>query len=222
MFYIHGVAGRVFSGSLEQMKALAPLSPAARAQRASSREAAPHEAADGALSAGSAGGGPAGHRAALAAYASTEQGALARQTRSRVADVMSPRVLTLPVAMPVLDAWRALAEHGHGQAPVVDAQGALVGLFVRADLMRADLLENAVADASAWRALLAQPVHALMRTPVPATSPENDLRRVAGALLASGLPGLPVANDQGRVIGFVSRSDILRAVTADPPLDLWG
>jgi CBS domain-containing protein len=217
MFYIHGVAGRVFSGSLEQMKALAPLSPAARAQRANAREAA-----DGEPSVASAGGGHAGHRAALAAYASTEQAAVARQPRTRVADVMSPRVVTLTVAMPVIDAWRVLAEHGHGQAPVVDAQGALVGLFVRADLMRADLLEDVVADASAWRALLAQPVHALMRTPVPATSPENDLRRVAGALLASGLPGLPVANEQGRVIGFVSRSDILRAVTADPPLDLWG
>jgi hypothetical protein len=32
---------------------------------------------------------------------------------------------------------------------------------------------------------------------------------------------LPVADDEGRVTGFVSRSDILRAVVADPPLDLW-
>jgi CBS domain-containing protein len=41
-------------------------------------------------------------------------------------------------------------------------------------------------------------------------------------LLESGLPGLPVVDEQGRVIGFISRSDILRAVVTEPPLDLWG
>jgi CBS-domain-containing membrane protein len=40
-------------------------------------------------------------------------------------------------------------------------------------------------------------------------------------LLDTGLPGLPVVDDAGQVIGFVSRSDVLRAVVADPPLDLW-
>jgi len=50
---------------------------------------------------------------------------------------------------------------------------------------------------------------------------ETDIRRVARVLLDIGLPGLPVVNDAGQVIGFVSRSDILRAVVADPPLDLW-
>ena len=58
--------------------------------------------------------------------------------------------------------------------------------------------------------------------PVPATSAETDLRRVATVLLDTGLPGLPVVDERGAVAGFVSRSDILRAVTADPPLDLWG
>jgi CBS domain-containing protein len=35
------------------------------------------------------------------------------------------------------------------------------------------------------------------------------------------LPGLPVVDEQDAVIGFVSRTDILHAVVADPPLDLW-
>ena len=48
-----------------------------------------------------------------------------------------------------------------------------------------------------------------------------NIRRVARVLLDTGLPGLPVVDEQGMVTGFVSRSDILRAVVADPPLDLW-
>jgi CBS domain-containing protein len=40
-------------------------------------------------------------------------------------------------------------------------------------------------------------------------------------LLDTGLPGLPVVDDDGGLRGFVSRSDILKAVVHDPPLDLW-
>jgi CBS domain-containing protein len=72
-----------------------------------------------------------------------------------------------------------------------------------------------------WRALLVQPVVDVMWTPVPSVSPDTDIRRVARVLLDTGLPGLPVVDEEGKVTGFVSRSDILRAVVADPPLDLW-
>ena len=43
---------------------------------------------------------------------------------------------------------------------------------------------------------------------------------VAGVLLDTGLPGLPVTEEAGVLIGFISRTDILRAVAADPPLDV--
>jgi CBS domain-containing protein len=72
-----------------------------------------------------------------------------------------------------------------------------------------------------WQALLAQSVVDVMWTPVPSVATDTDIRRVARVLLDTGLPGLPVVDDGGKVVGFVSRSDILRAVVADPPLDLW-
>jgi CBS domain-containing protein len=36
-----------------------------------------------------------------------------------------------------------------------------------------------------------------------------------------GVDGAPITNDSGRLIGFISRGDILRAVVTDPPLSLW-
>jgi len=66
-----------------------------------------------------------------------------------------------------------------------------------------------------------QSVVDLMWSPVPSVSASTDIRRLARVLLDTGLPGLPVVDDAGLVIGFASRSDILRAVVADPPLDLW-
>jgi CBS domain-containing protein len=40
-------------------------------------------------------------------------------------------------------------------------------------------------------------------------------------MLDRGVAGVPIANDTGLLIGFVSRSDVLRAVITDPPLSLW-
>ncbi|HMZ87367.1 MAG TPA: CBS domain-containing protein, partial [Giesbergeria sp.] len=66
-----------------------------------------------------------------------------------------------------------------------------------------------------------RPVSAVMVTPVPTVAPDTDVRRLASVLLDTGLPGLPVTDEAGIPVGFVSRTDILRAVAADPPLDLW-
>ena len=68
---------------------------------------------------------------------------------------------------------------------------------------------------------MAQPVSDVMWSPVASVALGTDIRRVARVLLDTGLPGLPVVDAEGLVIGFVSRSDILQAVVADPPLDLW-
>jgi CBS-domain-containing membrane protein len=134
---------------------------------------------------------------------------------------MSTRAITLPEDATVAQAWDLLAAQQLGQAPVVDASGVLVGMLSRAELMRPDRLPGSGAHALVWQALLRQSVADLMWTPVPSVAPETDIRRLARVLLDTGLPGLPVVDEQGRVTAFVSRTDVLRAVVADPPLDLW-
>ena len=225
MFQVYSMAGRVFSGSLAQWRQVAPggadqrrgtcaahCTGRPRSVRTRSGDRWPDAAIRHRC----------GPQRRAGRLCSRRAGWQARRPLRCVADVMSRHVQTVPLGASVLQAWQALARKGFGQAPVVDAQGRLVGLFLRADLMRADLLERAAADAAAWHALLAEPVRTLMWTPVPATLAETDLRRVATVLLDTGLPGLPVVDERSAVAGFVSRSDILRAVTADPPLGLWG
>jgi CBS domain-containing protein len=212
MFHLYGLQGRVFSGTLEQWRATAPVRPASRVRPLS-----------GAVDEGAAGAAPhpsAAARAALGAYASG-QGASERSPLTRVAQVMRQPAHCLGSDATVREAWQTLLREGIGQAPVVAADGTLVGLVGRAELLPPAPLAQALADPAAWQALLAQPVRAVMWSPVPAALPDTDLRRVAEVLLASGLPGLPVSSAEGRVLGFVSRSDLLRAIVADPPLDLW-
>ena len=158
---------------------------------------------------------------AVSAYAQTEQGPpQARQPLTRVSDVMTRGALSVQPDARVNDAWQTLAEHKVAQAPVVDVLGRVIGLLVRADMAPLDLLPEPGAVKQAID-LARRPVADVMVSPVPTVSADTELRRVAAVLLNTGLPGLPVTDEAGVLSGFISRTDILRAVAADPPLDLW-
>jgi CBS domain-containing protein len=222
MFSVYGKAGRVFRGSMEELRQVGPVSRTARSHVVAPvgldpRDQNPLHYPDPAAKPGT---DPV-HRTALAAYEQTLKPGLPRQPLTRVDAVMSSPVTTVLDTANVEKAWQVLSKNHLGQAPVVTENGTLVGLISRADLMAPERMPNPDSHALVWRALLMQLVVDVMWTPVPSVSPDTDIRRVARVLLDTGLPGLPVVDDEGKVTGFVSRSDILRAVVADPPLDLW-
>lgn len=216
MFSIYGVAGRVFNGSVEQLRR-------ARSVAAAERIGALRDADIDILHAmpppgqpgeqASAPGPGAGARGPLDAYAQAGTDPSPRHRLYRVNELMSQPAQAVHASAVASLAWQQLGERRLGQAPVLDEDGRLVGL-----LLRAELAPGPAADMGQhWQ----QPVQALMRTPVPAVAPDTEVRRVAQVLLDEHLPGLPVVDDNGFLLGFISRSDILRAVAKDPPLDLW-
>ncbi len=222
MFSVYGKAGRVFRGSMEELRQVGPIARTSRPHAVAgvgqgAQDHHPQQFADLVPPVPS----DMAHKTALAAYEQTRKPGLPRQPLTRVDAVMSSPVITIAASSTVEQAWQLLAQNHVGQAPVVDASAVLIGLMTRADLMRPERMPGPDSHAQVWSALLTQSVADLMWTPVPSVSIDTDIRRVARVLLDTGLPGLAVADEEGRVTGFVSRSDILRAVVADPPLDLW-
>lgn len=207
MFQVHGVAGRVFSTKAETLRRIEQVSaPTAAAAIETDEVALSRRTDDGSHQ----GAEPGPHRPELQAYAQVQGSAdtdTPRHRRPRVGEWMSPQVHRLRTGQSLGEARAVLAAHHIAQAPVVDDDGRLVGLLLAADL----------ADAPPGA-----PVAAGMRSPVPATSAETDLRQLALALLNTGLPGMPVTGPQGALVGFITRGDVLRAVATEPPLDLWG
>ena len=222
MFSIYGQSGRIFRGAMEDLWRIDSLRAVMRTRRLQ-----PHVDAASVTTANVSGPEPVAPPrswiagAALSAYAQASGQGEERHPLSRVADVMSRKVSTVTPDMTVLQAWQQLGEEGVGQAPVLAATGELVGLLTRAELLNLERLPQPDASPLVWRALLMEPVSAVMLSPVPAVSEDTDLRRVARVLLDTHLPGLPVVADDGQLTGFISRSDILQAVVHDPPLDLW-
>ncbi|MCI5067902.1 CBS domain-containing protein [Acidovorax sp.] len=232
MFFVFGPSGQMYRGGPENLARISAVRSVQRPQAlrtramdaqdgqpvtafaAAPRPPVPHDAAPAAIV-------NLRMHDAVSAYAQTEQGTPAtRQPLTKVSDVMTTGGVSVAPAVRVNDAWQALAEHKVAQAPVVDPLGRVIGLLLRADMAPLDLLPEPGAVKQAID-LARRPVSEVMISPVPTVSPDTELRRVAAVLLETGLPGLPVTDEAGVMAGFISRTDILRAVAADPPLDLW-
>lgn len=221
MFYVFGINGPMFQGQANRLSHIGAVRgiqrPSGLRSDTSGVESQEAQARNPATLSGLA----ARAHGAVSAYIGTEQGPKAeRKQLHLVRDVMTPGAVTVQPSQSVEQAWRILASHKIAQAPVLNDQGLLVGMLLRADMAPLALMPEPGAIREAI-AMAQRSVAEVMVSPVPAVAESTDLRRLAGVLLETGLPGLPVTDDLGHLSGFVSRTDILRAVTSDPPLDLW-
>jgi len=221
MFFVFGPSGQIYRGGPAKLAQLAPVQRVQRPQALGTRAMEPDAGAAPSIARPSQTAQQQRLQEAAAAYVQTEQGpAPPRQPVLRVADMMTVGAVSVPPDVPAHEAWQTLAQQRVAQAPVVNAQGLVVGLLLRADMAPLDLLPQPAAVPQAI-ARARRAVSEVMLSPVPTVAADTELRRVAPVLLDTGLPGLPVTDERGLLVGFISRTDMLRAVVADPPLDLW-
>jgi CBS domain-containing protein len=125
----------------------------------------------------------------------------------RARDVMTSPVITLRPDVPVHLAAALLASHGFTAAPVIDHQHRVVGIATEADLVRGRIVPGVgVRDESP------EPRVGAVMTRAPMTmAPGDDVADVVTLMLDSGIRSVPIL-DQGRLVGIVTRRDVLRAV----------
>ncbi|MHB1429583.1 MAG: CBS domain-containing protein [Rhodocyclaceae bacterium] len=206
MFSVYGITGQIFSGTLEAMDRVHRLA-RARAARAIAQDG--DEFGVEALA-----GRPS--REAVRAYRAMLPEELERGPLVHATQTMSRPAIAVRDDATAAEAWRTLRDRRIHQAPVLDAADNLVGIVSERDLLM-------VIDIDGEKVIenLRRRVRDVMTTPVVAAAPVTDIRRIAAAMLQNGVDGVPVVGDDGRLLGFVSRSDVLRAVINDPPLSLW-
>ena len=155
-------------------------------------------------------------QSAINAYQAMLPQTLERGPLYHANQIMRNRVITINADDTLAQAWQTLLTHQIHQAPVLDAQDLLVGIF-----SERNLLLSLHVDLGKMQDVLVKRVRELMTTPVVAASPLTDIRRIVHVMLERNVEGVPIVNDVGSLIGFVSRSDILNAVVTDPPLSTW-
>lgn len=129
---------------------------------------------------------------------------------------MSHPVSTVPMGMEIITAHHYFQQQGFNQMPVISTEQRIIGMLSAQDLLQFIIFENGelqnlkgkiVADAMSKEVITAYPV--------------SDIRRIAQAMQNYNLHCVPIVDEQDTLVGIVSRSDILRAISNDPPLNLW-
>lgn len=142
----------------------------------------------------------------------------------KVRDVMSTDLEMIGPDASYKQAVEQLLARGVSGLPVVDATGNVVGIVTEADLIRRQGFAHrhrhralsfvshvlAGSDPYVVRRTEGLTVGDVMSQPVFAVSADDDLRDVARLMLQRRVKRMPVL-DKGRMVGFVSRADLLRA-----------
>jgi CBS domain-containing protein len=127
----------------------------------------------------------------------------------RVEDVMSEPLCVSP-STTLAEAESLLEKHGYNTLPVVDAEGALLGVVSSLDLLRAfDFSEDAILPA--YHRIMQKSVETVMTRDAHTVTPRAPLTRVLRKLVDSRSKSFPVVDDD-RVVGVVAREDVMQAL----------
>jgi CBS domain-containing protein len=143
-----------------------------------------------------------------------------------VADVMSRDPAVVRPDSPLKDAIRLLAEKRISGLPVVDDHGKLVGVISESDLMWQETgvtppayimvldsviyLENPARYDRELHKALGQTVAEVMTKDTVTIAPDKSLREAAHLMHDRHVRRLPVVTGQGKLIGILTRGDIVR------------
>lgn len=134
-----------------------------------------------------------------------------------VRDLMTERPRTTSPDMPLRDAAREMLSAGLSALPVVDSEGGLLGLLSERELMR-HLMSTALLTGAASRftppgAHGRRTVRDVMTRQVLCVAPEQSVAEVAALMTNKDVERVPVVRG-GRLVGFLTRGDIVRKLIA--------
>jgi CBS domain-containing protein len=145
-------------------------------------------------------------------------------------EVMTVAVVSVTPDTTTQETARILRDRGISAVPVVDEAGKPIGMLSEGDLVGRDDADRETRR-DWWLTLLAEgeqlnpdflaslrsPVtlaREVMTSPVIAVDDDADIRDIARMLIDHRIKRVPVLRD-GRIVGIVSRSDLVRRLAAD-------
>jgi len=143
----------------------------------------------------------------------------------RVRDIMTTTVVTATSETTFQELVDRMLRHGISGIPIIDVDHRPIGIVTEADLIAKEAYRS-------FRAYPADPLlgrhenawstksHGrrageLMTTPVRTVRPQDLVRMVAARMVTTGVNRFPVVEAGGRLVGIVSRDDILRTFHQD-------
>src|SRR5580692_11473669 len=140
------------------------------------------------------------------------------------ADIMTPQVISVTPDTAIAEAARLMLQHRISGLPVVEADGAVVGVVTESDLLRraetgtqrqhARWLEFLIAPGRLARDYTdanARKAGEVMSTDVVSAAPGNPLEDVVRLMERHRIKRVPIV-ENGQLVGIVSRANLVRAL----------
>lgn len=124
----------------------------------------------------------------------------------KVKDCMATDLVTFTLSTNVVDAMDLLLKHGISGAPVVDDEGALVGIVSEVDLIQVVVQDSYYNEPVGI-------VADFMRSNVETVTLDTDIFTLAEKIIREHRRRYPVVDEDGGLVGQISRRDVLRAAS---------
>ena len=134
---------------------------------------------------------------------------------------MTKKVITAKKESSLHEVSDLLSENRISGLPVLDEEHHVIGVVSEADVLSMAGMEKGHSFKDILKHLLGEPlpnrkqgdcVGEIMSSPAITTSPEADIREAARILETRKIKRLPVVDGENRLLGIVSRGDIVRAM----------
>jgi CBS domain-containing protein len=141
-----------------------------------------------------------------------------------VKNIMKKEVITIPHTATYYDAAKILHEHNISGAPIVDEQNKLIGMITEKDLFKVlypfyksyyenpELYADAEDRESKASEIKDDSVEKFFSHEINTVTPDTLIMKAGALLIAKGIHRMPVVDDNGKIVGIISRGDIFSEV----------
>ncbi len=117
----------------------------------------------------------------------------------------------------VVEKFKKFSYHDY---PIINSQQQLIGTLSRNDVYEYFLTKRSRFNGNNDTQTL-QEIFLGKNSKAYSAEPVTDIRRISALMIENNLHAIPIIEDTGRIVGIVSKTDILTATIAEPPLSLW-
>jgi acetoin utilization protein AcuB len=130
-------------------------------------------------------------------------------------DIMSSPVKTCSPAHPINDQWTLLGQSEFHHLPVINTRAQLCGIVSDRDFLRY------IAKPHRDQAVGTTRIATIMTSVVISAAQRTEIRTIAEVMCNRGIGAVPIIREDSAIVGIVTRTDILRTLVNQAPLELW-
>lgn len=131
---------------------------------------------------------------------------------SYLKDIMSRQTITLDEDAIVADAWEIFLDSGFHHIPVISNNKEVLAIVSKNNISQGPEANHDITQ---------QNIMKFAKSRVFCFTEETDIRQATRILYDYNLGALPIVDKENKLIGIVTRTDIIRLISHYGPMELW-